>query len=86
MEFATNDFAGALTGSLGHEFKLGERLSLETSVKYLSRGYRKVGDYREERKTDYYQENYESTFKVNYIDVPVVLNIAILVGDIRAYA
>ena len=46
-------------------------------MKYLSRGYRNVGDYREERKTDYYQEN--------YIDVPVVLYIAILAVDIRIY-
>jgi hypothetical protein len=77
---------GGLTASLGYEFKLGNRLSLETGLKYLSRGYRNISHFRAENGADYYEENYESRFKINYIDVPVVLNTAILVGDVRVYA
>lgn len=79
-------FTGGLTASLGYEFKLGNRLSLETGLKYLSYGYRNIGEYRMENGADYYQKNYESTYKSTYIDIPVVLNTAILVGDVRVFA
>ena len=72
--------------SMGYEFKLGDRLSLETGLKYINRGYKVIGE------SSYQDPTYSSTskstvdYKMNYFDLPVVLNTAILTGDVRVYA
>lgn len=72
--------------SIGYEFNLGNRLSLETGFKYQSRGYRAVSEYKYTDSQDYFTENYDYNYRINYLDIPIVLNTAILTGDFRLYA
>lgn len=72
--------------SIGYEFNFGDRFSLETGFKYQSRGYRTVSEYTYTDPQDWYKENYSYNYRINYLDIPVVLNTAILTGDFRLYA
>ena len=72
--------------AIAYEFRLGERLSLETGFKFQSRGYKQVSEY--EIKSSSYSSSEKSTYKykMNYLDLPIVLNTAILKEDFRLYA
>jgi hypothetical protein len=79
--FKTGNISG-FNSALGVEFRLGNRLSLETGLKFQTRGYSWKIDWTG-ADTDF--ETWEYTLKMNYIDLPVVLNTAILLGDVRVY-
>lgn len=74
--------------AIGYEFRLGNRLSLETGFKYQTRGFQMVYENSYEIFSEGYSETETSkyNYKMNYLDLPVVLNIAILTGDFRLYA
>lgn len=72
--------------SAGYEFRLGERLSLETGIRYQTRGQRFIEKMAESYNSESYQETNSYNFKMNYLDIPIVLNTAILMGDFRVYA
>ncbi|MFT5823750.1 MAG: hypothetical protein ACI8ZM_005013 [Crocinitomix sp.] len=74
--------------ALAYEFKLGNRLSLETGFKYQSRGYRWVSEYSFEHNngTEYWSEKGDLSARYKYLDLPIVLNTAITTGDFRVYA
>jgi hypothetical protein len=84
-EFIKTGNISGFNSALGVEFRLSNRLSLETGLKFQTRGYSlkfdwtgQYGDYSESETWDY-------TLKMNYIDLPVVLNTAVLLGDVRVY-
>jgi|GEM_PF-1675993 len=70
---------------VGYEFKLGNRLSLETGLKYQTRGMQMERKYKFSFGNEYEEGISEIKWKMNYLDLPVVLNTAILTGDVRAY-
>lgn len=72
--------------SAGYEFRLGERLSLETGIRYQTRGQRLIRKMSESSSSESYQETSSLSLKMNYLDIPIVLNTAILMGDFRVYA
>ncbi len=72
--------------ALGYEFKFGKRLSLETGLKYQTRGFRIVGEYSYKYGTEKSESHSTISYKMNYLDLPIVLNTAILTGDFRVYA
>jgi hypothetical protein len=82
---------GGYNASIGYEFKLSKRLSLETGINYQTRGFALESEYSYNYESYYsletITENYNSTssYRLNYLDLPVVLNTAILVGDVRVY-
>lgn len=78
---------GGFNAALGYEFRLGERLSLEAGVKYQSRGYKALYKSNYEDFTYGYSQSSESSqsVKINYLDIPLVLNTAVLAGDFRLY-
>jgi hypothetical protein len=78
----TNGFNAAI----GYEFKLGKRLSLETGLKFQTRGYKM--EYKFSNRNEYENFNMFSSgsYKMNYLDLPIVLNTAILTGDFKVYA
>ena len=71
--------------SLGYEFRLSDRLSLETGFRSMSRGYKST--YDRSVRSDNYSSNSNETmsYRLNYLDLPVTLNTAITTGDLRAY-
>lgn len=76
---------GGYNASIGYEFRLGERLSLETGLKYQTRGYKAESEYAYENESYSSSESSVLKYKMNYFDLPVVLNVAILKGDLRVY-
>jgi len=70
---------------VGYEFKLGNRLSLETGLKYQTRGMQMESKYKLSFGNEFEEGTSEVKMKMNYLDLPVVLNTAILTGDVRAY-
>jgi hypothetical protein len=84
-EFIKTGNISGFNSALGVEFRLGNRLSLETGLKFQTRGYSWKIDWTElyGAYTDF--ETWEYTLKMNYIDLPVVLNTAVLLGDVRVY-
>ena len=84
--FETKNISGYNVG-IGYESKLGERLSVETGFKYIKRGYKVVSESSYASSWDNYEETStnEAKIKMNYLDLPVVLNTAILTGDFRLY-
>lgn len=72
--------------SLAYEFRLGNRLSLETGLKYQTRGFRMESEYSIISESYDSKESSTFKFKSNYLDLPIVLNTAILTGDVRVYA
>lgn len=83
--FAYKNLSG-YNASIGYEFKLGNRLSLETGFKYITRGYKIESEYS--YSNSFYTSSEKSThkYRLNYFDLPVVLNTAILTGDVKVYA
>jgi hypothetical protein len=77
---------GGFNASIGYEFRLGERLSLETGLKFQTRGYKLESSISYQSDMYSYRESYDLKYKLNYLDLPVVLNVAILTGDVRVYA
>lgn len=77
---------GGFNAAIGYEFRLGERLSLETGLKIQTRGYKTELDLNYD--SGIYSERQISTvkYKYSYLDIPIVLNTAILTGDVRVYA
>ncbi|MCJ8292451.1 MAG: PorT family protein [Crocinitomicaceae bacterium] len=71
---------------VGYEFILGNRLSLETGVKYQTRGHKMEYGYSFEGSSGNYSEINTVNYKMKYLDLPIVLNTAILTGDFRVYA
>jgi len=71
--------------SVGYEFKLGNRLSLETGLKYQTRGMKMESKWSYIEGTEFEKGTSESKWKINYLDLPIVLNTAILTGDVRVY-
>lgn len=73
------------TFGLSYEFNLGNRLSLETGGRFMSRGFTETYT-REIRGPQYVANAMERTsYKLNYIDIPLILNTAITTGDLRTY-
>lgn len=72
--------------SLGYEFNLGKRLSLETGIKYQTRGFRMISEYNETSANYRYNETSVAQIRMKYVDIPIVLNTSILVGDVNLYA
>lgn len=71
--------------SLGYEFRLSDRLSLETGFRSMSRGYKSTYD-RTVRGDNYASNSSETmSYRLNYFDLPVTLNTAITTGDFRTY-
>jgi hypothetical protein len=77
---------GGVTASLGYEFKLGDRLSLETGLKFQSRGSKIESNYAYDSPGYSASQSTSTKLKMNYFDLPIVLNTAILTGDLRIYA
>lgn len=77
---------GGYNAAIGYEFRLGDRLSLETGFKYQTRGYRYVSEYTYENGVDNANGIEEYSIKYKYLDLPIVLNTAITTGDLRIYA
>ena len=71
--------------TIGGEFILGERISLEVGVKYQTRGVKLEFEQNYDSGVDYYKLVGESKTKMSYIDLPIVLNTAITNGDFRVY-
>jgi len=71
--------------AIGYEFKLGNRLSLETGLKYQTRGMKTDNKWRYIEGDQSAESFSESKWKINYLDLPIVLNTAILTGDVRVY-
>lgn len=72
--------------AIAYEFRLGDRFSLETGFKYQSRGYKQVYEYSYESSIESTSESSAQVYKINYFDLPIVLNTAIATGDLRVYA
>jgi hypothetical protein len=72
--------------SIGYEIPLAGRFSLETGLKFQTRGVKAEEEYSFVTSS-YNSRDISSTInKINYLDLPVVLNTAILTGDFRVYA
>jgi len=71
--------------AIGYEFKLGNRLSLETGLKYQTRGMKIESKWSYIEGTKSAESSAVSKYRVNYLDFPIVLNTAILTGDVRVY-
>ena len=76
---------GGYNASIGYEFRLGNRLSLETGFKYQTRGFQEVSERGYQSATESSTSSDVTKYKFNYLDVPVVLNTAITTGDFRSY-
>lgn len=73
--------------SIGYEFNLGKRLSLETGVKYQTRGYKMIDEYKSENGIDTYNERSLYKTNLNYLDIPIILNTDFIIReDLRVYA
>lgn len=72
--------------SIGYEFKLGNRLSLETGFNYQTRGQELhySSSYRFESENS--SESNTIKLRLNYLDLPVVLNTTIKTGEFKIYA
>ncbi|MFN3529903.1 MAG: porin family protein [Bacteroidia bacterium] len=71
----------------GYEFRLGNHLSLETGLRFQTRGYSL--DLTEEARIDtlnIYAADVVFDMSMNYLDVPLVLNTSFTAGDFRFYA
>jgi|TARA_R110000737_G_scaffold352064_1_gene396514 opacity protein-like surface antigen len=84
--FTKNKNLSGFNVSIGYEFRLGERLSLETGFKYQTRGTRMISEYSYNDPFSSYSEKGNLKYRLNYLDLPIVLNTAILTGDFRLYA
>lgn len=76
---------GSFNASIGFEFRLGNRLSLETGLKMLSRGYGYEYKSSYESDTESFSSFDKYSYKMNFVDLPVILNTAITTGDLRVY-
>lgn len=72
--------------AIGYEFKFGDRFSLETGLKFQTRGFITEKEVSSKVGSDYYGEIRIETHKRTYLDLPIVLNTEIIRGDVRAYA
>jgi hypothetical protein len=81
-----NKNVNGYNAAIGYEFKLGDRLSLETGLKLQTRGYKMEYEYSFVNGSDNSREISTVNYKMNYLDLPIVLNTAILTGDVRVYA
>ena len=75
-----------INAAIGYEFKLGKRLSLETGLKYQTRGYKMVSEWSQVDGSESYSNTSSYDYKMNYLDIPIVLNTAIITGDFKVYA
>ena len=81
-----NKNLSGFNAAIGYEFRLSERLSLETGLKYQTRGFQQQSEFTFESGIDRYSETSNYRYKMNYLDLPIVLNTAILLGDVKVYA
>ncbi len=73
--------------AVGYEFPFGKRLSLETGIKFQTRGTNyKTVTYLSDNWNLVFSSVTQSKTKLYYFDVPMMLNIAFLIKDYRAYA
>lgn len=72
--------------AIAYEFKLGNRLSLETGFKMQTRGYKAEYEYSYVDGSYNGREAYSMKYKMTYVDLPIVLNTAIVNGDFKVYA
>lgn len=76
-EYGYNAHLG-YSGYLGFEFRLKERLGLETGLRYLSRGY-SYFENGEGTGDGYFEiEKRSERYTMNYFDLPITLNFAII--------
>lgn len=78
-------FLGGFNASVGYEFRLNNRLSLQTGFKFQTAGYKLVEEYSYTTSFETYKKKSVEKYNRNYLHLPVVLNTAILTGDIRVY-
>jgi hypothetical protein len=80
------NYINGLNAAIAYEFRLGNRFSLETGLKYQKRGYQQIINSSIAGDPNSWTQNTDITYHFNYIDLPVVLNTAITTGDVRIYA
>ena len=73
------------TYGLSYELNLGNRLSLETGGRFMTRGFNYTSDERYDNGAQFYEDKEYTRYKINYIDVPITLNTAITTGELRTY-
>lgn len=83
---STNKNVSGFNVGVLYEFSLGQRLSLETGFRFQTRGYKIIKEETYEQSSSSYSQIEIGKKKMNYLDLPVILNTAISVGKYRFYA
>ncbi len=78
-------FLGGFNVSVGYEFRLNNRLSLQTGFKFQTAGFKLVEEYSYNTSLETYKKKSIEKYNRNYLHLPIVLNTAILTGNIRVY-
>jgi hypothetical protein len=79
-------YVNGFNAAIAYEFRLANRFSLETGLKYQKRGYQQIINRSFSNGIYSWTQDTDITYQYKYIDLPIVLNTAITTGDIRIYA